>query len=224
LSSTPAAPEQSAKPADNETSAETTEAGNVSPHGDSEPSAGTAETRDVTTPDLENPIFEEISEPDIISIETMTIDGDESTFFDAVEEHTNEPEDNLSGVEDDTEHLEATPESNITHPDDIDLFEDDTEHLEATAESNDTHRVFLDLVDNKFNLGRSFNASQLDELAHLILARKEKPVEEVMEHLLYYQEQQNIELNPSDLFVPLAGEGQSYKVQNLLKCYLKKHV
>jgi len=42
-----------------------------------------------------------------------------------------------------------------------------------------------------------------------------------MEHLLYYQEQQKIELNPSDLFVPLAGEGQSYKVQNLLKCYLK---
>ena len=227
LSSTPAAPEQSAEPADNETSAETSgdkttsEAGNLSPHGDSEPSAGTAETRDVTTPDLENPIFEEISEPDIISIETMTIDGDESTFFDAVEEHTNEPEDNLSGVEDDTEHLEATPESNITHPDDIDLFEDHTEHLEATAESNDTHRVFLDLVDNKFNLGRSFNDRQLDELAHLILARKEKPVEEVMEHLLYYQEQQNIELNPSDLFVPLAGEGQSYKVQNLLKCYLK---
>jgi hypothetical protein len=70
-------------------------------------------------------------------------------------------------------------------------------------------------------LGRSFNDRQLDELAHLILARKEKPVEEVMEHLLYYQEQQKIELNPSDLFVPLAGEGQSYKVQNLLKCYLK---
>jgi hypothetical protein len=60
------------------------------------------------------------------------------------------------------------------------------------------------------------------------LAHKDKPVDEVMEHLLYYQEQQKIELDPSGLFVELAGEGQSYKLNSFTKCCnvssFKKHV
>jgi hypothetical protein len=139
LSSTPAAPEQSAKPADKDTSAETrgdkttTEPDNVLPHVDSEPSAGTVETSDVTTPDFENPAFEEISKPDSISTKLKTIDG--PTFGETVEENTNEPEENLSGIDDHMEHLEATSESNITHPNDIDLFVEDGNNYNSGAHS-----------------------------------------------------------------------------------------